>query len=720
MTDRAEQGTNALAESKSPFLRHGAEQPVDWLPWGEEAFRRAREQDRPILLDIGAVWCHWCHVMDRESYEDPETAALINERYVAVKVDRDERPDIDARYQRAVQSLVGQGGWPLTAFLTPDGQVFHGGTYFPPEDRQGAPGFKRLLTELHRVWTEERERVDEVIEAVTERLGQVLRGEAVEGELKPDLIDGAVDSLAKVYDARNGGFGQAPKFPNTGGLGVLLDAWLDRGPEMARGMVESTLAAMATGGVYDQLGGGFHRYSVDERWIIPHFEKMAYDNGPLLQVLSRAAASLGHTGFREAAAGIVAYYRDVAPELVEQGGFPASQDADIGFDDDGDYWTWTEAEVREAVADEEAAEAAVLRWGLRDGNSAMHLDPDRHVLFQAMSVPEVATALDRPEGEIADRLEEARAELKAARDQRPRPFVDTTLYSGWVALVASGHFAAARHAVVDGAGEAAVRAMERVWAEGWREGEGVVHRLGDDGGVPQLADQAYAAAAAVDAFEWTQDPVWLDRARALVDVIRDRFTHPSGGLADRPPEVAGEVEVLETRRLEITDSPEPSPTAVAAMTMARLGALEHDPQLTEAAAALLRVYAGAAPRFAPNAATFFQALRWVARPVTTVVIVEDDDTLLPAALAGYRPGTVVRRYAPGDVAAAAEGGGETAAEIGDDAADQAATGPTGLPDAVRAMLTGDAPRAYVCVGTRCAAPVSEPDALRELMASFEG
>ncbi|MFO7894618.1 MAG: thioredoxin domain-containing protein [Longimicrobiales bacterium] len=700
MTERAEETGDGggLTDSKSPFLRHGAEQPVDWLPWGEEAFRRAREEDRPILLDIGAVWCHWCHVMDRESYEDPDTAALINERYVAVKVDRDERPDIDARYQRAVQSLIGQGGWPLTAFLTPDGEVFHGGTYFPPEDRQGAPAFRRVLEEIHRVWTEERGRAREVADAVTERLSTVLAGEASEGELDASLIDGAVDAFAKVYDARNGGFGQAPKFPNAGGLGLLLDAWLDGESELARGMVEATLTAMVTGGIYDQLGGGFHRYSTDARWIIPHFEKMAYDNGALLQLLARAAAVTDDPGLRKAAAGIVDYYRDVAPELIDAGGFPASQDADIGFDDDGDYWTWTESEVRQAVEDNAAADAAVLRWGLRDSNSAMHLDPSRHVLFEAMSVDEVAHALEHPEAEVADRLEEVRAELKTVRDERPRPYVDTTLFTGWVALVAAGHIAVERFAGVEGAASSGIRALDRVWDEGWTEGRGVVHRLGDDDGVPQLADQAYVAAAAVDAFEWTQEERWLERARALIGVIRERYVHPSGGLTDRPGDAEAEVSVLEVGRLEITDSPEPSPTAVVARTMARIAALDHDHELRTAAADLLRVYAASAPHFAPNAATYFQALRWVVRPVTTVVVVEDPaDTpgLTVAALESYRPGTVVRRYTPGEV----------------DAEE--------LPEAVAAMLTGDAPRAYVCVGTSCAPPVSESEALQELLGSFE-
>mgnify|MGYP001028028572 CR=1 FL=1 len=683
---------NPLARSKSPFLRHGAEQPVAWMPWGEAAFRRAREEDRPVLLDIGAVWCHWCHVMDRESYEDPDTAALINERFVPVKVDRDERPDVDARYQRAVQSVVGVGGWPLTAFLTPDGEVFHGGTYFPPEDVQGRPGFRRVLRKVAQVWAEERDRVRELADRISEQLESVLTGEAAAGELTPGLIDGAVDTLSKAYDPRNGGFGQAPKFPNTGALELLLDQWLDEGTMLARDMVGATLDAMVAGGIHDHVGGGFHRYSTDARWIIPHFEKMAYDNGALLDVLARTGAALGEDRLADAAAGVVAYYRDVAPELVEAGGFPASQDADIGVDDDGDYWTWTEEEVRAAVDDETTAEAAILRWGVRDAGGAMHLAPDRHVLFEAMSVGEVATALDRDEAEIEALLAEARTALKTTRDERPRPYVDTTLYTGWTALVAAGHLSAARFADVDGAGEAGLRALERVWEEGWIEGRGVAHRLGDGPGLEQLADQAYVAAAVLDAFEWTQDPVWLDRARQLTAVIRDRFAHPSGGLADRPADAPAEVPVLETGRVEITDAPEPSPTAVTALALARLGALDHDDELTEAAAGILRSYAEAAPRFAANAATYFRAVRWVVRSVTTVVVVEDPgvtDGLLATALASPRPGTVVRRYAPGAVA------------------------PERVPEPVAAMLTGEAPRAYVCVGTSCFPPVGDPAALRQ-------
>ncbi|HUG41804.1 MAG TPA: thioredoxin domain-containing protein [Longimicrobiales bacterium] len=688
-----------LSTSASPFLQHGATQPVAWMPWGDAAFARARAEGRPILLDIGAVWCHWCHVMDRESYEDADTAALINELYVPVKVDRDERPDVDARYQRAIQAISGQGGWPLTAFLTPEGEVFHGGTYFPPEEAHGRPSFRRVLREVARVWAEERERAERVAGAVRERLVETLTAEASPGELDPDLLDHAAGALADAFDFRHGGFGRAPKFPNPGGLELLLETWVEDGTGWARRVVEESLLAMARGGFHDQLGGGFHRYSVDARWIIPHFEKMAADNGPLLAVYARAAAALGSAELREAAAGIVAWYDDVAPDLVRAGGFPASQDADIGFDDDGDYWTWTEAEVRDALSGEEAAaEAAILHWGLREPAGAMHLDPLRHVLFRAMPAEDVARRLGRdPEAVSAD-LRRARTLLERVRDRRPRPYVDETLYAGWTGLVASGHVAAARHAGLPTAGAAAVRAMERVWREGWRDGRGLVHRLGDPGAGVFLADQAYCAEACLDLHEWTGEDLWLERAAALTVVMRDRFAHESGALRDTPIDAAPpEVGVLGEARLDITDSPEPAANAIAALALARIAALGHDDDAHTAATGILRAFAGSAPRFAPNAASYFRAFRWVTRPVTTVVVVEEPGgPLRAAALAAYRPGTVLRWFAPGTA------------------------DPDRLPAAVVAMLTGDAPRAYVCAGRTCAAPVSDPAELATLLREFRG
>ena len=694
-----------LAGSASPFLRHGAEQPVDWMPWGVAAFRRARDQDRPILLDIGAVWCHWCHVMDRESYEDPEIAALINERFVPVKVDRDERPDVDSRYQRAIQILAGQGGWPLTAFLNPAGEAFYGGTYFPPRDAHGRPSFRRVLDEIHRIWREDRERVGEAAAAVAADLARIARSEASPGELDRALIRDAIGAISGVYDRRHGGFGRAPKFPNAGAIMLLLDDWLDpaegaegAGGERAREMAVRTLEAMADGGIYDQLGGGFHRYSTDERWLVPHFEKMAYDNGTLLEALARAASVVDSATLRRAAEGVVRYYREVAPELHQAGGFPASQDADIGPDDDGDYWTWTEAEVRDAVGEPDA-DLAIRAFGLRDHGGAMHLDPERHVLFRAEPAKSLATALAVPVEDVERRIAESERAMIEARRSRPRPFVDETLYAGWVALVASGHLAAARYLDMRDAGETALRALERVWAEAWREDQGLAHRLGDTASpLFHLSDQAHCAGAMVDAFEWTQDPLWLERARRVVDVMDRRFRDETGAYRDTPADGRAEVDVLAEGRVDITDSPEPSPNAVAALTLFRMAALAHEPGHAERGRDVLRAFAGTAPRFAPNAATWFRALRWATRPVTTVAVVEEESAgpLLRAALGTYRPETVVLRLEPGAVEGAS------------------------LPEALSAMVTGDAPRAYVCAGRTCAAPVSDPAAVAELLRGFRG
>ncbi len=692
---------NALAGASSPFLQHGATQPVDWMPWGDEAFARAQAGDRPILLDIGAVWCHWCHVMDSESYDDPDTAALINENFVAIKVDRDERPDVDARYQRAVQIMTGQGGWPLTAFLTPQGDVFYGGTYFPPRDAHGRPSMSRVLTELARLWREERSRAVESVASIRENLARVAAAETAPGELDAALLEHTIEELAEAFDFRHGGFGRAPKFPNAGALDLLLDHSLDADQEWARRIVLETTHTMARGGIHDQLGGGFHRYATDARWLIPHFEKMAYDNGPLLASYARAAAALEDSLLRETASGIVAHYADVAPALREAGGFPASQDADFGFDNDGDYWTWTIDEVRAALdGDERLVELAVRTFGLDDDAASMHLDPARHVLYQASSVDALARLQGTTTEETERLLAEVRAALKRARDARPRPFVDETLYAGWVALVASGHFAAARWIEHHDAGEAGVRALERVFVDGW-EGAGVLHRLGDSASGVLLDDQAHVLLACLDAFEYRQDDGWLERARAVADILLARFLEPaSGAFRDRPADADAPVAALEEPLLPIADSPAPSGNASAALGLLRLHALTQDALWQDTAHGVLRAFAGTAQRLGSSAATYARALAWVLLPVTTIVVVDDGsagaDALFDAARRTYRPRTVLRRVRAGAVDAAT------------------------LPAELRAMVGADAPRAYVCAGRTCAAPVTAPDALVDVLKTLRG
>jgi uncharacterized protein YyaL (SSP411 family) len=691
---------NALAEEQSPFLQHGAAQPVDWQPWGSTAFERARRENRPVLLDIGAIWCHWCHVMDRESYEDAETAQLINELFVPVKVDRDERPDVDARYQRAVQVLTGQGGWPLTAFLTPDGDVFYGGTYFPPADQHGRPSFRRVLREIARVWRDEPARAAEAARGVSERLREYAHTERVPGELTPALIDQTLEELAESFDFRHGGFGRAPKFANAAALDLLIDRWLDDGTEWARRMAVETLVAIAKGGIHDQLGGGFHRYSTDARWIVPHFEKMAHDNGVLQETFTRAHTVFGDPLFAETAAGVAAHYRDVSPELVARGGFPASQDADYGADD-GDYWTWTESEIRAALADETAARIALLHFGLDDPASAMHLDPARHVLFRRLDSAEVASRMGLPAETVAQQLYEVRTRLKAARDERPRPFVDETLYTGWVALVASGHLCTARYLRDADALQSALSALDRIWAEAFDPVRGIAHRVGGTDTGEVLEDQAFVAKALLDAFETTQDAVHLERIRALLKPLLARFRDgESGAFRDRPADASDDVGPLSRPLLPIADAPVPSGNGMMALVLLRLAALTHEEPWRDIALETLHAFGSSAPRLGSAASTYVKAVAWATLPVTTVVVVRDQgsagEALLDTALTTYRPRTVVRAFTPADVT------------------------PAVLPPELAAMVTLAAPRAYLCAGHTCAAPTHEPAELATLLRTFRG
>ena len=692
-----------LLGSPSPFLAHGATQPVAWMPWGEAAFERARAEDRPILLDIGAVWCHWCHVMDRESYEDPETAALINELYVPVKVDRDERPDVDARYQRAVQALTGQGGWPLTAFLTPSGEPYFGGTYFPPTDAQGRPAFRRVLAEMAEVWAEDRDRAERAAGSLAERIAP-LPPERMAGKLSRDLVFAGIEAFAGIFDVRAGGFGTAPKFPNPGALLLLLDRHLDTGEPWMERVVRETLDGMARGGIHDQLGGGFHRYSVDARWLVPHFEKMAYDNGPLLEAYARAHAATGEPAWAEVCRGVLRYYRDVGKETIEAGGFPASQDADTGPDDDGAYWTWTPAEVRHAAdGNDLLLRAATLRYGLDDEAAALHSDPSRRVLWLARSVDEVAGALGLSARETGRMLEHVEHALRDARAERPAPYVDRTVYTGWTALVASGFLSAARFVGDARAGVEALRALDRMWQDGWREDAGVAHRVAprvDEAGPEHLEDQAYLLLALLDAFELYGRATDLDRARRVAAVILERFREPStGALRDTPVDRADPI--LGAPNYGPTDSPTPSPPAAAALGMARLAALAAGPlaaDLRAAAAGVLAAVGQIAARAPTAMATWLRAADWATGPVSTLVVVAEqaDAELWLAGLATPRPRTVVRRVHAEDASEAE------------------------LPEAVRAMLDGASPRAYLCVGRTCAAPVSDPAELEELLHSYHG
>src|SRR6202167_5268716 len=428
---------NSLARASSAYLRSAMHQPIQWHEWGEEAFALAQRDNKPMLLDIGAVWCHWCHVMDRESYDDAEVAAIVNEHFIAVKVDRDERPDIDSRSQAAVSAVSGQGGWPLTAFLTPDGKPCYGGTYFPPTDGYGRPSFKRVLTSIANTYKEKHGDVVEQAKMVESAIAQAESFAGRGGRGSAGIITGIEKSACGMFDAEHGGFGQAPKFPHPSVLDLLIERYARSGEgdesksppsrkerekdgapstEHLRNVIVTTLEHMARGGVYDQLAGGFHRYSVDEQWVVPHFEKMLYDNTELLRNYVHGFQSFVSEDFRQTALEIVAWLDGEMTDR-ERGGFYASQDADINLDDDGDYFTWTLDEAG-AVLDPAELEFVSKYWDIGELGD-MHHNPAKNVLHVKQALDEKAAGNDL---EATRSLRDsAKQKLLAARGRRPTP-----------------------------------------------------------------------------------------------------------------------------------------------------------------------------------------------------------------------------------------------------------------------------------------------------------
>src|SRR5580704_4015715 len=423
---------NSLARASSAYLRSAMHQPVQWQEWGEAAFAKAKSEDKPILLDIGAVWCHWCHVMDRESYESAETARIINDEFIAVKVDRDERPDVDTRYQAAVSAISGQGGWPLTAFLTPDGKPFFGGTYFPPDDRHGRPSFRRVLLTMAEAFQDRRSEVDESAGSVMRAIEHNESFMGRSGNPGPELVAKLVSAALKQFDARSGGFGSQPKFPHSGAIDLLLDSAsrvsTGAGAESAKTAAMVTLQKMSKGGIYDHLAGGFHRYSVDDRWVVPHFEKMAYDNSELLKNYVHAFQTFVDPECARVAREMIQWMDEWLSDR-ERGGFYASQDADFSLDDDGDYFTWTRDEAAAVLTPEELAIAGAYYDIGEIGD--MHHNPAKNVLHVRTTIQSVARSNQIDLDAAKERLAMAKAKLYAARLRRPTPFVDKTVYVAW-------------------------------------------------------------------------------------------------------------------------------------------------------------------------------------------------------------------------------------------------------------------------------------------------
>ena len=631
-------------------------QPIQWHEFGEEAFNAARAADKPVLLDIGAVWCHWCHVMDRESYDDPEVAAIVNEHYIAVKVDRDERPDIDSRYQVAVASLTGQGGWPLTAFLTPDGKPFYGGTYFPPNDGYGRPGFKRVLLSIAAAY---REKHGEVLEQAQMVESAISRAESLAtggGKVSAAVIDAILESARKMFDAANGGFGNAPKFPHPAALDLVMsqyDATQD-GDEELQTIFVRTLEKMARGGVYDQLAGGFHRYSVDEHWTVPHFEKMCYDNSELLKNYIHAYQITQDSFFAGVARDIIRWMDEWLSDRAH-GGFYASQDADYSMDDDGDYFTWTLEETKVSLTPEEEAVAA-LYYGIQQIGD-MHHNRAKNVLHlqdsdRQSAVGQIARRLNLASERAETLLESARKKMYAARLLRPTPYVDKTVYAGWNAMCVSAYLEAAKVLDLAEARQFALRSLDRLLSEGWNAERGMKHVIAysdpkaekrETAGV--LDDYAFAVIACLDAYEATADLSYFRFARSIADAMLAGFFDPvEGGFFDTRA-AAGEetaLGILGTRRKPFQDSPTPAGNSAAAIALLRLHGYAADGSdqagsYRDRAEQTLEVYAGVAGQHGIFAATYGLAVVRFLQSHTQVVVVGRDEVAAELYRTAVRP-----------------------------------------------------------------------------------
>ena len=636
---------NALSRSSSAYLRSAMHQPIQWHEWGEEAFSAARRENKPMLLDIGAVWCHWCHVMDRESYESSEVAEIINREFIAMKVDRDERPDVDSRYQLAVSAISGTGGWPLTVFLTSDGKPFYGGTYFPPEDRFGRPSLKKILLAIAEAY---RERRDEVVNSANETMHMLANVEGFAGrhaDFSPRIIGAMVQSAVSIFDEKHGGFGGAPKFPHASAIDLLLDWYACTKEERVATVITTTLTKMSKGGVYDQLGGGFHRYSVDEHWTVPHFEKMSYDNSELLKNYVHAYQVFGYEYYLHIAGDIVRWVDEWLSDR-KRGGFYASQDADINLDDDGDYFTWTADEAR-AVLTPDEFQAAALHFGINE-TGQMHHNPAKNVLQVAMLSDEIAGKMGRDLSDVLDLLSVARAKMSAARRQRPTPYIDKTIYTNWNALCISAYLHYVRVTRHADARHFALRSLDRILAEAWDADRGLSHVIAYSDPKAEkrfvrglLDDYAYTAIACLDAFEITGDMSYFRFARLIADETIRRFADPtSGGFFDteESSEEKWKLGALSARRKPYQDAPTPAGNPCAAIALLRLHAYTNDPKYRDKAEDTLEVFAGAAEQFGIYAGTYGIAATWLARPHTQVIVVGEDEraeALLQAAAASF-------------------------------------------------------------------------------------
>jgi uncharacterized protein len=652
---------NRLAKETSPYLLQHRDNPVDWYPWGAEALGRARGEDRPILLSVGYSACHWCHVMERESFEDPETAAYMNEHFVNVKVDREERPDVDALYMEAVQAISGRGGWPMTVFLDPDGVPFYGGTYFPPDDDRGMPSFRMVMEAVVEAFEGRRDELRERAAGTRAQLGAIGMIEPAAEPPGAHLLEESLRTLSAAADMERGGFGGAPKFPPASALELLLT----RG---GRDVVERTLDAMLGGGIYDQLGGGFSRYSVDAAWLVPHFEKMLYDNALLARAYLHGWQEFGHER-----------YRRVCEETLDwmlremrgsEGGFYSALDAD-SEGEEGRFYVWTPDEIREVLGD--AAEPILDYYGVTEAGNF----EGRNVL----SLHKGVNAL-QPDG-----LAEARAALFEARARRVRPGLDDKRLASWNALAIAAFAEAGavleRSDYLDAARECAGFVLGEMREDGrllrtYNDGEARLNAY--------LEDHAFLLEALLTLYESTFEQRWFDEARVLAETTIARFGDPErGGFFS----TSDDHEALIARRKEVGDHPIPSGNSSMAMGLLRLAALTGERAYEQQAESIFRLFAKTAAQHPEAFAHLLRALDFHLSPTKEVALIGDDLTELTKVVhSNFRPHLVL---------AGGPEGSDTPALL------------QGRP-----AIEGH-PTAYVCEHFTCKAPTTDPKQLKELL-----
>jgi uncharacterized protein YyaL (SSP411 family) len=684
---------NRLADETSPYLRQHKDNPVDWYPWGDEAFAKAKAEDKPIMLSVGYSACHWCHVMAHESFEDPATAEVMNRLFVNIKVDREERPDVDAVYMTAVQSMTGRGGWPMTVFLTPDGQPFYGGTYYPKDERHGLPGFVQLLEAIDDAW---RTRRDELLaqagklSAALARSGE-LPGAGADSGLGTEVLDRAASQLAAHYDGQFGGFGGAPKFPQAMSIDHLLRHYFRTGDAMSRQVALGTLDAMAAGGMYDHLGGGFHRYSVDARWLVPHFEKMLYDQATLARAYLHAWLVAGQERHKRVLEETIEYVlRDLRHE---DGGFYSAEDAD-SEGEEGKFYVWSLDELNEVLGSagftEEQAAPIAAWWGVtKSGNFEGH-----NILHIAgMTLEETGgpgRGAPAPEG-----TERAREALFRHREQRVRPGLDDKVLTGW-----NGMFLQALAEAAAALGRAdwmeAARANARFLLDELRRPDGRVLRSwqadatpGHDGRRARhlgYAEDYAALLGALVSLAEVDDVAWLAPAGEIAAGLCDLFADPGGFYT-----TGTDAETLITRPRDVFDNATPSANSLAANGLLRLASLTGEGRWQEAGEAAVRAVGPVMGDHPTAFAELLAALERAVRPPIEVAVIGDPADAATAKLTGE----VRRRFMPTAVSVAAPPG--TGAELTPLLAD-------------RSPVDGR-PTAYVCQHFACRQPVTDPSAL---------